>query len=131
MQRSFSGLTPEHYIVVEVEKITGYRANSELIFSSNEHQFYSFNTKCKLGKSFLCTYIHNKKRIYKSRIYEVEGGVFIQLNDSFEHVHADRLTEKKELFCLNEMKRRCGQLESFLSTTRLTVRDIFNQVLLE
>lgn len=130
-QRSFCSLKPEHYTVLEVEQVTGYRANSELFFSSTENQFYCYNTKSKLGLSYLCTYAVNKKRTCRGRMYKVEGDIFIRLNGTFQHDHAERLEEKKELFCLNEMKRRCGQLESFLSTTRLTVRDIFNQVLLE
>lgn len=57
--------------------------------------------------------------------------MFIKLNSSPHHNHPDWKVEKRELFCLNEMKRWCGMLESFLNTTRLTVRDIFNKVLLE
>lgn len=91
---------------------------------------YTFNTKSALGKSYLCSYKLDSGKC-KSRIYEVESHAFIKLNGTPAHNHPNRLAEKKELFCLNEIKRRCGMLEYFLSTTRLTVRDIFNQVFLE
>lgn len=131
-QNSFSNLSASFYQVVQIERIVGYRQKSEILFCIADYQMYGFNTKSVLGKSYLCTYkVHKNKHECKSRIYEVDNNIFIKLNCTPDHTHPDRLAEKKELFCLNEIKCRCGMLESFLSTTRLTVRDIFNQVLLE
>lgn len=131
-QKSFASLPENVYDVIDFEFITGGRSNSEVLYTTNDHQMYSSNTNCRLGQAFLCTYSAKGKRLCKSRVYLVDGNRCIKLKNSIAHSHAeDRLAYKKVLHCLNEMKRRCGQLESFLSTTRLTVRDIFNQVLLE
>lgn len=131
-QASFSTLSPELYESIAFEFIVGERVNSKILYAEKENQMYSTNSTCNLGKSFLCTYTINKKRVCHARVYLVDDGRCIKLKNSRPHMHSDnRAQYKRELFCLNEMKRRCGELESFLSTTKLTVKNIFDQVLLE
>lgn len=131
-QASFSSLSPSYFRQIDYEFIVGARANSKLLYSNTENQIYSFNTNSRLGKSYMCTYSIGKKRVCSARVYLVDNNRCIQLHSSPSHNHTDnRQSLKRELFCLNEIKQRCGALESFLTTTKLTVRDIFNQVLLE
>lgn len=68
-QSSFSNVAISTYRSVQIEKIVGYRQNSEIIHCNTDDQMYCFNTKSVLGKSYLCSYIVNKKRVCKSRIY--------------------------------------------------------------
>lgn len=131
-QKSFTNLAPSTYDFIDFELMTGARTNSEILFTSTEHQMYTFNASSRLGKSYLCSYRLNGKRACKARVYLINENRCIKSKTAQPHSHSeDMLTLKRELVCLNEMKRRCVQLESFLSTSRLTVRDIFNQVLLE
>lgn len=131
-QKSFSSLPVSVYEFIDFELMTGARTNSEILFTSTEHQIYTYNSTSHLGKGYLCTHRREDKRVCKARVYLVNENRCIKLKNASEHCHDDKmLSLKRELVCLNEMKRRCGQLESFLSTTRLTVRDIFNQVLFE
>lgn len=114
--------------------MTSWITNSSLekeqiqrFFTRDEHHFYSINTVSVLGRSFLCTYLVDGKRACKPRTYLVRGDKCIKLRSGFPHTHGDKLERYKE----NEMKRRCGLLETFMSTKKITVKDIFKQVLLE
>lgn len=134
-QRSFSSLSLNQYEILEFEFIVGERADSKILFTKEECQMYSYNCTTKLGKAFLCVQLEKsgRKRVCKCRVILVENDTkCIKLITAFKHNHLDNKTaRRRELVCLNEIKRRCSSLESFLSTTRLTVRDIFNQVILE
>lgn len=127
-QQSFSNIPPNAYQVVQFEYITGWRKNSRILVIDD--YFYLFNCTSKLGASWLCSNTVGKNRVCRARVYIV-GDICIKLNKSPEHCHEPNTEERKQLCVLNEVKRRCSQMKSFLSTTRLTVRDIFNQVLLE
>lgn len=109
---------------MEYEIVPGYRQNSKLLYANE--QFYVFNTKCPLGDSYVCV---NEK--CKSRVYIVVSNQCICLKNSPSHDHESKAEEYKKLRCLNEMKRRCGELNYLLTGQKITVRDIFNQVLVE
>lgn len=124
-QSSFQSLSQTDYVNVEYEFVPGYRANSNLMYANE--QLYSFNTKSSLGESYLC--IHSGCR---ARLYIVFGGQCIQLNNAVnDHNHESKTGEHRILVCLNEMKRRCKELKHLLTGHRVTVRDIFNAVMLE
>lgn len=77
-----------------------------------------------------CTHTVGGKRVCSVRVYIVDG-MCIQLVNCGAHNHPNKLEDKRQLFILNEAKRRCANLDSFLATARVTVRSIWNQVMLE
>lgn len=119
-QSSFHLLSDTDYSIIEYEIVPGYRQNSKLLFSND--QFYVLNTKCPLGDSYVCVHEKCKVRVY---------GQCIRLTNSPNHEHENKAEEYKKLRCLNEIKRRCGELNYLLTGQKITVRDIFNQVLVE
>lgn len=124
----FSKMNPDLYHVLDCEFICGYRTNSDILFSSTDNQLYGYNTKSVFGKAYVCTHkTTDKKRACNVRIYQVDDNKFIKLANTPAHNHPERLQEKKQLCCLNEIKRRCGQIESLLTSPS----DIFKQVLSE
>lgn len=127
-QTSFRSLKPNQYRELQFEFITGWRANSKTLCA--EDNFYNFNAKTSLGPSWLCTHTVGGKRVCSVRVYIVDG-MCIQLVNCGAHNHPNKLEDKRQLFILNEAKRRCANLDSFLATARVTVRSIWNQVMLE
>lgn len=65
----FHKLRQDQFSKIEIEAMVGYRSNSKLIFCLTDNQIYSFNTKSVLGVSYLCSFLTNKRRECKSRIY--------------------------------------------------------------
>lgn len=127
-QMSFLRLKPDSYRVLDYEFITGWRRNSTILVAENH--FYGIKKNNKLGASWLCTHRVANKSACNVRVYMVENRC-IQLSNAGEHKHADKREEKGQLNVLNEIKRRCGQSNALMTTTQVTVRDIYNQVLLE
>lgn len=131
-QKSFSNLNPEDYIDIEYHFITGSRANSTLLYSITEKQIYSFNTKCALGRSYLCTHIGCKARVYIiCEKDNAQAQKCIQLRNFFSHAHGDKLIKYTELIALNEVKRRCSLMQYQLTGNKVSVLDIFNAVMAE
>lgn len=115
-QTSFRSLKSNQYRELQSEFITGWRANSKILCA--EDNFYSFNANSSLGASWLCTHTVGGKRVCSVRVYFVDGKCIQLLNCG------NKMEEKKQLFILNEAKRRCANLDSFLATARVTVRSI-------
>lgn len=121
-QSSFVSLKDTDYTIIEHEIVPGYRKNSKLLYA--DEQFYVFNTKCALGDSYVCVN-HN----CNARVYIVVSTQCIRLTGASLHNHETKNEEFQKLKCLNEMKSRCGQLTYLLSSQKVTVRDIFYEVL--
>lgn len=126
-QKVFKNLDPSEYRVLQTEELTGRRQNSKLLFA--EGYLYSFNAKMKShGESWLCSHLVGRKRVCKVRVYK-ENDMCIQLLDCGEHNHGNKIEEKNQLKVLNEVKRRCANWEDVLAPARVSVRDIWDQVL--
>lgn len=111
------------YTIIELEIVPGYRLNSKILYA--EEQFYRFYTKSSLGVSYLCA-----NGNCRARVYIVVTNQCIRLATRAEHHHGTKVEEYKKLVCLNQIKRRCGELKHLLTGQTVTVRDILNDVML-
>lgn len=112
------------YTIVEHEFVPGYRLNSSVLYA--EEQFFLFNTTTPLGDAYLCS--HKNCSV---RLHIVSTNQCIRLTNCADHNHESKVEEYKKLACLNEIKRRCGELKHLLTGHKVTVRDIFNDVMLQ
>lgn len=112
---------------LKYEIITGWTRNSKILCAENF--FYSYNTRSGGGVSWLCSHTTNKKRDCSARVILTQKKC-IQKTTS-KHTHPNCAEERKQLHVLNEAKRRCASLETFLASSRVSTRTIYNQVLLE
>lgn len=112
------------YAIVEHEFVPGYRQNSKMLYA--EEHIFQFNTTSPLGDAYLC--VHKNCFV---RLYIVSTNQCIRLSNCANHNHETKVEEYKKLVCLNEIKRRCGELKHLLTGHKVTVRDIFNDVMLQ
>lgn len=79
--------------------VPGYCANSKLLYSIDEKQFYMFNCVSKNGDSYL--YIEHKKRKCKCRVFVRKDKLCIQKLEANKHTHETKEKTFEELQVLN------------------------------
>lgn len=109
------------------EIITGWRMNSELLYTKNENKLYRKNRPTKNGFAYLCVSCN-------SRVHLRPDNVCIQQEKYLVHKHKfpELPTKEKEyeqLKVLNIVKNKCCDLFTLINQRKQSVRDIFYDVL--
>lgn len=118
-------LNVNDFEIIEYELIQGLRVSSKLLYVPSEKQFYVFNCSSKLGKSYVCREKRCNVRVYLTENEECKRFK----SNSNSHLHSDKEEEFNELKVLNEIKSKCAEPHSSLGGRKLTVRNIFYQVI--
>lgn len=100
----------------------GKRRNSKMLFTLDEEQYYSFNSKTKNYDAYKCVDCN-------SRVHLRSDGICIQKNRYSEHKHAKKGKLEANLNILNEIKAKCADLSTLINERKQSVRDVFYSVL--
>lgn len=100
----------------------GQRANSQLLYTIDEKQFYRFNKNISIGSVYLCA-----EKNCKCRVKLNEGKCFQEKNQKHDHENKESLYW--ELFVLNVIKSKCSDIATLMNQKKQSVRDIFYSVL--
>lgn len=100
----------------------GKRRNSKLLYTLDEQQYYSFNSKNKNCEAYKCVECN-------SRVHLRVDGICIQKNKYSEHKHAKKGKLEENLNILNEVKAKCADLSTLINERKQSVRDVFYSVL--
>lgn len=112
---------------LEFEIITGLRVGTSLMYIKSEQQLYKVNSKLKESTIYLCV-----NRNCKARAKIMKKTQKCVRHNKFEHNHPNAEKKYDETKVLNIIKEKCSKLTDLLRGSQfLTVRDVFNTVLLE
>lgn len=110
------------YRFLSYERITGYRRNSNLLYTIDEKQFYVYNSTNSNGDAFKC-------RECNSRVHVRADKMCIQQEKYFVHNHTTREQVYTELKVLNIAKQKCADISTLINERKQSIRDIFYSVL--
>lgn len=98
------------------------RRTANMIYTTDEEQFYRFNSKNKDCDAYQCTDC-------KSRVHLRKDKMLIQKKCYYNHKCAKKGNESAEKVVLNEIKQKCGDFSTLMDERKQSVRDIFYSVL--
>lgn len=105
--------------------MTGYRRDSNLLYSNDEKQFYRFNSKNKSGDAYVCAEI---KKNCKARVYIQGDKKCVQQEKYSVHTHGTQLEKMWELLVLNLVKDKCADISTLINERKQSFRDIFYSI---
>lgn len=102
---------------------TGKRRNSKMIFTTDEEQYYSFNSSNKNCDAYKC--VECNSRVHLNKV----TNILTQKVRYYVHNHAKKGKLEENLNILNEIKMKCADITLLINGRKQSVRDIFYSVL--
>lgn len=98
------------------------RRNSKMIYTTEEEQYYVFNSKNKNCDAYQCVDC-------KSRVHLRKDNQLIQKQQYYGHNCPKKGAEFAENTILNEIKQKCADISTLINERKQSVRDIFYSVM--
>lgn len=98
------------------------RRTSKMIYTTDEEQYYVFNSKNKDSDAYQCVDC-------KSRVHLRKDEQLIQKQRFYGHKCPKKGLEFSENTVLNEIKQKCGDISTLMNEKKQSVRDIFYSVI--
>lgn len=104
---------------LKYEFVVGSRKSSNLLYTTDENQFYRFNKHNKSGDVYLCA-----EKNCNSRVHIRKDKLCIQQVKYMHHRHETKEKKYEELNVLNLIKTKCCDLSTLINERKQSVRDI-------